>query len=87
MSASSAHRSLVLSLYKKLLREGSKYPAYNFRMYALRRTRDAFRTNKNLSDETAIKSCIAEASDDLETLKRQVVVGNLYKADKLIIEK
>lgn len=42
------------------------------RMYTLRRTRDAFKDNKNISDESAIKTCVAEAKDNLETIKRQV---------------
>jgi len=87
MSASSANRAIVLSLYKQLLREGSKFPAYNFRMYTLRRARDAFKQHKNLSDESMIKSCINEGMNNLEIIKRQVIIGNLYKTDKLIIEK
>lgn len=87
----------------------------DFRNYALRRTRDAFRENKNLSDESLIKTCVNSAMDNLEIVRRQVslvesdtphrflslvkvlmnfmllsfqvIVGNLYRADKLIIEK
>jgi hypothetical protein len=56
-------------------------------MYALRRTRDAFRENKSVTDESKIQKCITEAKENLEMIKRQVIVGNLYSADKLIIEK
>ncbi|KAG5673305.1 hypothetical protein PVAND_003365 [Polypedilum vanderplanki] len=87
MSSTSSSRALVLSLYKKLLREGSKFPAYNFRMYALRRTKDAFKENKTLTDQNQIKACIEEARENLEMLQRQVIIGNLYRTDKLIIEK
>lgn len=56
-------------------------------MYALRRTRDAFRENKCLADESKIQQCIKEAKENLEMIKRQVLVGQLYQADKLVIEK
>lgn len=56
-------------------------------MYALRRTKDAFRENKCLTDESKIQQCIREAKENLEMIKRQVIVGQLYQADKLIIEK
>lgn len=44
------------------------------RMYTLRRTRDAFKDNKKLSDESAIKTCIKEAEENLDTIKRQVIL-------------
>jgi len=78
---------LVLSLYKRLLREGSKFPSYNYREYVYRRTRDAFRENKHLTDNEAIKACVEEGVQSLEVIRKQVIVGTLYKADKLIIEK
>lgn len=56
-------------------------------MYALRRTRDAFRENKCLTDESKIQQCIADAKNNLEMIKRQVIVGQLYSTDKLIIER
>ncbi|XP_070490949.1 protein bcn92 [Chironomus tepperi] len=87
MSATHQSRRLVLSLYKDLLREGSKFPAYNFRMYALRRTKDAFKDNKSLTDGDMINKSIVEAKENLELIRRQVIIGHLYQADKLIIEK
>ncbi|CAG9809945.1 unnamed protein product [Chironomus riparius] len=87
MSATHQSRRLVLSLYKDLLREGSKFSAYNFRMYALRRTRDAFKENKSITDGTLLQKSILEAKENLEIIRRQVIIGHLYQADKLIIEK
>jgi len=87
MSAIEARRFLVLALYRRLLREGSKFPSYNFREYAHRRTRDAFRENKNATDEEAIRALIESGVESLDIIRRQVIVGTLYKADKLIIEK
>ena len=41
-------------------------------MYALRRTKDAFKENKSLSDESQIQKSIQEAKDNLEIIRRQV---------------
>ncbi|XP_019629821.1 PREDICTED: LYR motif-containing protein 4-like isoform X1 [Branchiostoma belcheri] len=80
-------RSVVLSLYKKILRESKNFSSYNFRMYALRRTRDGFRANKDVTDPAKIQELIKQAEDSLQVIKRQVVIGQLYSTDKLVIEK
>lgn len=56
-------------------------------MYALRRTRDAFRENKSVAEESKIQQCITDAKENLEMIKRQVIIGSLYRTDKLVIEK
>ena len=43
-----------------------------YREYALRRTKDAFRENKTLTDEVEIKAFIQKAEKNLEIMKRQV---------------
>lgn len=74
-------------LYKSLLREGKKFSNYNFRMYALRRVRDNFKENISESNPQKISEFVAFGKKNLETLKRQVIVENLYKMDSLVIEK
>ncbi|XP_073988716.1 LYR motif-containing protein bcn92 isoform X1 [Rhodnius prolixus] len=76
----------VIALYKNLLREASKFPAYNFRMYGFRRIRDGFRMNKDISDKKVIEEKYAEGLEALEMLKRQVILSSLYKAKNLVIE-
>ena len=83
----SAVRSEVLRLYKSLLREGNKFSNYNFRMYALRRVKDSFKDLRSESDPKAVEACLAFGKENLEIMKRQVIVGNLYKTDGLVIEK
>ncbi|XP_049278288.1 protein bcn92 [Anopheles funestus] len=86
--AGPGHKMKVLSLYKQLLRASQKFDSYNYRMYALRRIRDAFRANKALTDGTTIASELSYAQKNLEIIKRQTIVGQLYGApDKLVIEK
>ncbi|KAJ8963215.1 hypothetical protein NQ318_018681 [Aromia moschata] len=76
----------ILKLYKALLRESQKFPAYNFREYSLRRVRDAFKENKNLTDEILVTDRLKEAVRNFEIIKRQVVLGQMYSTEKLVIE-
>ncbi|EAT42558.1 AAEL005928-PC [Aedes aegypti] len=85
--SSAAHKMKVLSLYKQLLRESQKFSSYNFRNYALRRVRDAFRENKALTDSSKIQSEMDYARKNLEIIKRQALISQMFRADKLVIEK
>lgn len=60
----------VLSIqYRQLLRQGEQFAAYNFREYAKRRTRDAFRENKDINDARRIQELIQEGLRNLQVLK------------------
>lgn len=76
-----------MSLYKALLRESEKFTSYNYREYALRRVRDGFRKAKSLTSEADQKQELEVAKESLEIIKRQVVIGNLYRPRTLVIEK
>lgn len=82
----STQRTVVLSLYRQLLRESSKFNSYNFRSYALRRVRESFRTNLKLQDSSRIDEMIVEARRNLKIIQRQVILGQLYPTNKLVIE-
>lgn len=43
-----------------------------FRSYAVRRVRDAFRTNRTVSDPTAVEKLITEGQQTLALIRRQV---------------
>ncbi|XP_041376509.1 LYR motif-containing protein 4-like [Gigantopelta aegis] len=81
-----ATRSEVLSLYRLLLRAGRQFTDYNYRNYALRRARDAFHENKTVADKQKIQDLVNEAKKNLEIIKRQVIIGQMYGHGKLIIE-
>ncbi|XP_025422233.1 LYR motif-containing protein 4 [Sipha flava] len=81
-----ATRADVLKMYKNMLRESSKFSFYNYRMYALRRVRDSFREHKSMSDPLEIQRNMNEAHRLLNIIKRQAIVGELYKFEKLVIE-
>ncbi|XP_045148762.1 LYR motif-containing protein 4 isoform X1 [Echinops telfairi] len=69
MAASS--RAQVLDLYRAMLRESKHFTAYNYRTYAIRRIRDAFRENKNVKDPVEIQTLVNKAQRDLEIIRRQ----------------
>ncbi|XP_069709704.1 LYR motif-containing protein 4 isoform X1 [Phaenicophaeus curvirostris] len=79
-------RAQVLRLYRALLRESQRFGAYNYRMYAIRRIRDAFRENKNIKDSEKIEELVNKAKANLEIIHRQVTIGQLYSTQKLVIE-
>ncbi|XP_045125769.1 LYR motif-containing protein 4-like [Portunus trituberculatus] len=80
-------RQEALALYKALLRESGKFTSYNYREYALRRVRDGFRKAKSLTTEADQKRELEMAKESLQVIKRQVVIGNLYRSPALVIEK
>ncbi|CAI6361102.1 unnamed protein product [Macrosiphum euphorbiae] len=79
-------RAEVLKIYKTMLRESNKFSFYNYRMYAVRRVKDAFREQKAVNDTSEIQQHLLEAHRFLDIIKRQAIVGDLYKFDKLVIE-
>ena len=81
-----ANKMVILKLYRNLLREGSKFTDYNFREYAIRRIRHSFHQNKQEIDINRIKSFINVAEENLELIKRQTVIGNLYSHRRIVIE-
>ncbi|KAM6350022.1 LOW QUALITY PROTEIN: LYR motif-containing protein 4 [Podargus strigoides] len=84
MAASS--RAQVLRLYRALLRESQRFSGYNYRTYAIRRIRDAFRENKNIKDSEKIEELVNKAKANLEVIHRQVTIGQLYSTQKMVIE-
>ncbi|XP_044523877.1 LYR motif-containing protein 4 [Gracilinanus agilis] len=84
MAASS--RTQVLDLYRVMLRESAKFASYNYRTYAIRRIREAFRENKNVKDPAQVQILVNKAKRNLEVIQRQIHISQLYLTDKLIIE-
>ncbi|XP_014869388.1 PREDICTED: LYR motif-containing protein 4 isoform X1 [Poecilia mexicana] len=64
-------RSQVISLYKIMLKESSRFPSYNYRTYALRRVRDAFRANREVEDPKAVERLMDEGEQMLALIQRQ----------------
>lgn len=59
----------VRSLYRSLLRQSNKFAAYNFREYARRRTRDAFRESQKETDSKKIQELMQHGRKELQVLR------------------
>ncbi|UPL01611.1 hypothetical protein LCI18_012545 [Fusarium solani-melongenae] len=76
----------VRSLYRQLLRQGEQFAAYNFREYAKRRTRDAFREHKDEQDPRKVQELVQHGLKELQGMKRQTVISQFYQLDRLVVE-
>ena len=88
MSAShiATSRQAILSLYRNLLRTGGQFSQYGFREYARRRTRDAFREHQKETDAARIQELVNRGISELQMMKRQTVISQMYNMDKLVVE-
>jgi len=55
--------------YRNLLRFSNRFAAYNFREYAKRRSRDAFREHRQERDPQRIQELLARGQKDLKVLQ------------------
>ncbi|WPH01806.1 Hypothetical protein R9X50_00466000 [Acrodontium crateriforme] len=76
----------VRSLYRSLMRQSSQFAAYNFREYAKRRTRDAFREHNTETDARRVQELMQKGLTELQMLKRQTVVSQFFQLDRLVVE-
>lgn len=59
----------VRSLYRSLLRQSKQFANYNFRTYAWRRTRDAFREYQQEGDARRIQELVQNGLKELQVMK------------------
>ncbi|KAI3688798.1 hypothetical protein L2E82_46632 [Cichorium intybus] len=71
-------RREIISLFRSLIRSARQFPDYNIREYTKRRTIEAFRDNKTLSEPSSIAAAFADGKSQLQVAKRQAVVYSLY---------
>jgi LYR motif-containing protein 4 len=72
-AATDTSAATVRSLYRQLYRQSSQFANYNFREYARRRTRDAFRLNKQVQDERRKQELVQKGLQELAILKVSAV--------------
>jgi len=78
---------LTIGQYRKLLRQGEQFAAYNFREYAKRRTRDSFREHKDVQDAKEIQTLMEKGLKELQSMKvrgKLVVVWRLRHSEKIM---
>ena len=78
-------KRVILRLYRDLLLESNKFP-YNFREYTSRVVKEDFRKFKNVSNQKEIDTLLQKGNKELDLIKRQTIVSNLYKHQKNIVE-
>ncbi|KAH8426426.1 hypothetical protein N8T08_008876 [Aspergillus melleus] len=76
----------VRSLFRSLLRQSSQFSSFNFREYARRRTRDAFREHQNETEARKVQEQIQDGLQNLRMMKRQTIISQFYQLDKLVVE-
>ena len=73
--------------FRSLLRQSSQFAAYNFREYARRRTRDAFREGRDKHpNDRETQELHQKGLKELQMLKRQTVVSQFFQLDRLVVE-
>lgn len=77
MGAGSPSAGQVRELYRALIREARKFSNYNVREYVKRRTVVGFQDNL-ASDPAVAAAAYSEGKQQLELVKRQSIVYNLY---------
>lgn len=87
---------------RNLLRTSTQFAAYNFREYAKRRTKDAFREHQKESDERKLQDLMQTGLKELQMLKvwpenvlnsdntdgyqRQTTISQFFQLDRLVVE-
>jgi len=79
-------RKEVLTLYRTMLKEASKFEHYNYRNYTLRRIKESFRANSQVKDAKEINSLYESGLNNYQVIYRQVGVSKLYPAPKTVME-
>lgn len=86
VSVADASATSARSLYRSLLRQSNQFAAYNFREYARRRTRDAFKESQGESDSRRRQELMEKGMKELQMMKvsSQRMKHSAYKASLLL---
>uniref|UniRef100_A0A3Q0QYM6 LYR motif-containing protein 2 n=1 Tax=Amphilophus citrinellus TaxID=61819 RepID=A0A3Q0QYM6_AMPCI len=68
-------RQKVLGIYRNMLRTIRQVPDEADRKYLRNWARDEFQTNKNATDEDAIRMMITQATNHLEVLQKSLALA------------
>ncbi|XP_055058249.1 LYR motif-containing protein 4 [Misgurnus anguillicaudatus] len=83
----SCSRTQVISLYRMLMKESKKFPSYNYRTYALRKVKEGFRENIHVDNPKTLDMLLNQARENLAVIKRQVSIGQMYSAERTVVER
>mmetsp|Transcript_9530 Transcript_9530/g.16508 ORF Transcript_9530/g.16508 Transcript_9530/m.16508 type:complete len:93 (-) Transcript_9530:52-330(-) len=80
----------AIHLYRSLLRASRRFADYNYRAYAVRRTKEEFHKHQALDIQTnqgLIKQHMDKGYSMLRLIERQAVMGQMYAWDPLVLER
>lgn len=81
---SAAAVTTTRGLYRSLLRTGARFNDYNFREFAMRKTRSEFRQVREAGVDKA--QLWEHGVGQLQMLERQVAIDNMYSHHRLPVE-
>merc|ERR1711916_20097 len=76
----------AIHLYRQLLRNGNQHSGYNFRHYIVRRVREEYQKNKQITEEGKIAELLRNGEEQLQLIKRQVALSQLYPFQQQVID-
>mmetsp|Transcript_12546 Transcript_12546/g.15764 ORF Transcript_12546/g.15764 Transcript_12546/m.15764 type:complete len:99 (+) Transcript_12546:177-473(+) len=85
MASASNSACAVRSLYRALLRESKHVVDYNFRSFAMRRVAVGFDKHRNSVGDDAVVA-MKEGMEQLQVLRRQRLIGELYPSAMSVLE-
>lgn len=77
-------RAVVLGLYRRMLKDATKFNNYNFREHAKRRIKWDFRVSKDLPTAEAEQK-YTWGVNQAEALRRQVTISQLYPQETSVV--
>lgn len=77
----------VCTTYKALLTAARDVPSYNYRNFFIRKIREQFRSNKDLTDRKEIAKLLLKAQEDILMIQRTSAIGHFYEPQKIVVEK
>ena len=77
----------IRNLYRQCQRAARGFEAYNFRAFAIRKTRDEFRAHSGEKDPERIADLVKEAKLQRDMMRRCVTIAKLYPTDQLVVQK
>ena len=81
MSVASARK-----VFQQLLAEAGKFTDYNFRNHAIRRANFFYKDKIEINNEKVLTQNISNMQRDIEMIKRQVVIGQMYPSEQHMLD-
>ena len=77
----------ILSLFRRVLKGADSFQDYSIRAYINRKAREEFSGLKELKNQDEVGKVLEHWRKELEVIKRQSVIQNLYFSRRNILQK